>query len=173
MEKETLFGKYHGVEFYGIGQLSFVYWCVTNNVKIQNNKIGKVMKTKEGKTLKPIFFLPEYDLYMDVRSGKSPNKYRRKYEYQLRSDITKANDDFVYLLSEKIGNLDFMQARKLLLESDDAEISPQLEAKLNILQVSRKVNLDRISMPRWFRTQLADIRKAKAKAKENEFAVEA
>lgn len=171
MEKETLFGKYHGVEFYGIGQLSFVYWCVTNNVKIQNNKSGKVMKTEQGKTLKPVFFLPEYDLYLDVRSGKAPNKYRRNYEYQLRSDITKANDDFVYLLSEKIGTLDFMQARKLLLESDAVQLSPQLEAKLNMLQVSRKVNLDRISMPRWFRTQLADIRKAKAK--ENEFAVEA
>lgn len=166
MEKETLFGKYHGVEFYGIGQLSFVYWCVTNDVKIQNNKTGKVMETEDGKTLKPIFFLPEYDLYLDVRSGKSPNKYRRNYEYKLRSDISKANKDFVYLLSEKMGNLDFMQSRKLILEDNAIEISPQLEAKLNMLQVSRKINLGRISMPRWFRTQLADIRKVKAKEKE-------
>lgn len=171
MEKETLFGKFHGVDFYGVGQLSFVYWCVTNGVKIQNNTQKKVMKTADGKrSMKPVFFLPEYDLYLDVRSGQAPNKYRRQYEYNLRADISKNNEDFLYLLSEKIGTLDFLQARKLLLEDPKAEINTTLENKLNLLSTKKKVDVGRISMPRWFRTHLASIRKEKSK---DNFAVEA
>ena len=120
------------------------------------------MSTADGKkSLKPIFYLPEYELYLDVRSGQAHNKYRRNYEFQLRSAVSKNNANFIFLQAEKIGTLDFMQSRKLLLEDSNASISLALMNKLNILNTKATVTLSRIGMPRWFRTQLADILKAK------------
>lgn len=161
MDKEALFGTYDGVKFYGLGQLSFVYWCSTNGIKITNNVNNVVMKTSDGsKSLKPIFYLPDHDLYLDVRSSQEHNKYRRNYEYQLRSAVSKNNANFIYLVAEKIGTLDFMQARKLLLECPKSNITPLLISKLNMLNTKSKVSIERIGMPRWFRNHLAEVRKA-------------
>ena len=60
--------KKYGLVFDGSWELIFYEWCINNNVKIEdNNKFFDYVWEDKSKLYNPDFYLPEYDLYVEVK----------------------------------------------------------------------------------------------------------
>ena len=164
MAQEAIYGKYNGVTFYGKHHLSFLYWCEQNNVEVHENKkecSGKADNGDHILKLKPPFYLPEFDLYVDIRAANEGTRYQRYRAGQKRASIAKQNPNFVYVNAGTMTVMDLSQARTLCL-SDDPKVSVPHATRTALERFPlEEKKITSVGMPRWFRQKLKEIHTTK------------
>lgn len=85
----------HGLEFIGQWELDFFEWCLTNKIRCIRPNIGfEYFWGGRTRTYYPDFYLPEYDLWIEVKGYKCDRDTAKwmNFPYQLavieKSDIS-------------------------------------------------------------------------------------
>lgn len=158
MAKEAIYGKYKGVNFYGVSQLSFLYWCDCQKVNVANDTTQLYSADRKLK-ITPIFYLSEFDLHVDIRPDPNDRKIARK-EKQIALTIVKNNPNFIFVPYDNIKCLDIGQV-VYLSEQSEVDMGENALARLSLLKLKTApvINAASVGMPRWFRSRLSELRK--------------
>lgn len=108
-EKQQISGfkmKKHdsGIKYRGRYELDFIEFCISNKIKIENAPSIKYHHEGETHIYFPDFFIPKYNLIIEIKSQYYYDKYLLK-NIEKRKGCLKIGYDYLFIIDKKYENL--------------------------------------------------------------------
>ena len=75
---------YNGIKFQGNWELKFYKWCESKNIECERNSKGFSYKWNGNRTYFPDFYLPSYDVYVEIKGYKTDRDIAKWNQFPLK-----------------------------------------------------------------------------------------
>lgn len=158
MKKEPIHGTYKGVPFNGLPQFCFLLWCEKHGHEVK--KCTKVMQSapcKNERTIqvRPQFYLPNADLNISILYYPEGDGHASVFHFHNR--IRKNNKGrFAFIAADAVQVPAYSIIKDKLA---DANLSPDVQAKVERLARLDISTIEHLSMPQRLRVAISKARK--------------
>jgi len=83
---------YNGIKFQGSWELKFYQWCLDNHINCERNNTGFNYQWNGERTYFPDFYLPDYNIYVEVKGYKTERDEAKWLQFPNKLIIVEKRD---------------------------------------------------------------------------------